>query len=136
MKVVLDTNVLVAAFASHGLAHSLFELCLDRHTIIASEHIVTELDRTLTGKLKMPRPQAALVLDYIRHNCTMETPATLPRHTCRDVSDVPVLGLCIRARPACLVTGDHDLLDLKEIEGTPIITLREFWEKHGKTKSR
>ena len=29
MKVVLDTNVLVAAFATHGLCEAVLELCVD-----------------------------------------------------------------------------------------------------------
>ncbi len=36
MKIVLDSNILVAAFATRGLCSSLLELCLDRYEIIIS----------------------------------------------------------------------------------------------------
>jgi predicted nucleic acid-binding protein len=43
VTVVLDTNVLVAAFATRGLCQSVFELCLDRHTIAISDPLIQEL---------------------------------------------------------------------------------------------
>jgi predicted nucleic acid-binding protein len=36
MKVVLDTNVLIAAIATRGLCEALFELCLEKHEFAAS----------------------------------------------------------------------------------------------------
>jgi len=38
MRVLLDTNVILAAFASRGLANAVFELCLEKHEIIISEY--------------------------------------------------------------------------------------------------
>jgi len=38
MRVILDTNVILAAFASRGLADAVFELCLDKHEIIIGEY--------------------------------------------------------------------------------------------------
>lgn len=34
MKLVLDSNVIVAAFATRGLCGSLFEYCLESHEVI------------------------------------------------------------------------------------------------------
>jgi putative PIN family toxin of toxin-antitoxin system len=56
MKVVLDSNVIIAAFATRGLSNALFELCLDRHTIITSEFILDEVHRAFHQKLRMPLP--------------------------------------------------------------------------------
>ena len=58
MKVVLDTNVLVAAFAARGLCEAVFVVCLERHDRLISEHILKELRRHLTGTLKIPAKQA------------------------------------------------------------------------------
>lgn len=43
MKVLLDTNVIIAAFASRGLSADVLELCLSDHTVITSEHILSEV---------------------------------------------------------------------------------------------
>jgi len=37
MKIVLDANVIVAAFAARGLCEAVFELCLSCHITAASE---------------------------------------------------------------------------------------------------
>ncbi len=40
MRIVLDANVVVAAFAARGLCESLFELCLGSHEIVLSERLL------------------------------------------------------------------------------------------------
>ena len=37
MKVVLDVNVILSAFATRGLCEAVMSLCLDRHTIVLCE---------------------------------------------------------------------------------------------------
>jgi predicted nucleic acid-binding protein len=56
MKVILDTNVIFSAFATRGWANAVFELCLDKHTIIISDHILLELQNNFQKKLKMMNP--------------------------------------------------------------------------------
>jgi predicted nucleic acid-binding protein len=46
MRIVLDTNVIVAAFAARGLCADVFEVCLENHTIIISEFILSEVEKT------------------------------------------------------------------------------------------
>ena len=55
MRVILDANVVVAAFASRGLCESILELCLDSHEIILSEHLLDEISRNLIKKIKLPK---------------------------------------------------------------------------------
>jgi predicted nucleic acid-binding protein len=43
VKPVLDTNVLLAAFATRGLCEAVFEACLADHDVVLSEHILREL---------------------------------------------------------------------------------------------
>ena len=58
MRVVLDSNVLVAAFVSRGTCHELVEHCARNHEIIGSETILDEFRRTLLVKLRIPPRQA------------------------------------------------------------------------------
>jgi predicted nucleic acid-binding protein len=66
MKVILDTNVIVAAFAARGLCNAVFELCLDRFEIILSEPILKEIFINLNRKIKLPLPQCDLIVSYLR----------------------------------------------------------------------
>ena len=54
MKIVLDTNVIVAAFATQGLCHAVFEFCLDQQDIVLSSDILKEVADVLKRKLKVP----------------------------------------------------------------------------------
>jgi putative PIN family toxin of toxin-antitoxin system len=127
MRVILDTNVILAAFAGRGLAHAVFELCLDKHEIIVSEHILLELQSNLQKKLKMPKDRVRRIIEYLREFCTVSRYKRLDKMVCRDADDVKILGLSEVAKPDYIITGDTDLLTLKEFHSIPIITPREFW---------
>ena len=128
MRVILDTNVILAAFASRGLASAVFELCLDRHKIIISEHILSEVQRNLQKRLKMHEEKAEGITQYLRGFCTISSHQRLDKIVCRDPDDIKLLGLSESAKPDYIITGDLDLLALKEFHSIPIITPREFWE--------
>ena len=52
MKVFLDTNVLVSAFASRGICADLLELVLLEHDLIVGHNVLRELDRRGTQTLE------------------------------------------------------------------------------------
>jgi len=128
MRVILDTNVILSAFAGRGLAHALFELCLEKHEIIISEHILSEVQRNLQKKLKMPKDKVLMITEYLREFCSISNYKRLDKGVCRDIDDVKILGLSEAANPDYIITGDKDLLALKEFHSVPLITPREFWE--------
>jgi uncharacterized protein len=128
LRVVLDTNILLAAFASRGLCEALFSACLQSHTILLSEHILTELHRHLVGKVRMSARQAREIEDFLRAHAELIVPAPMPRDSCRDADDLPILGTAIAAAADALVTGDKDLLTLRRINQIPILAPREFYE--------
>jgi putative PIN family toxin of toxin-antitoxin system len=128
MRVILDTNVILAAFAGRGLANAVFELCLDKHEIIISEHILLELQSNLQKKLKMPKDRARKIIEYLKEFCTLSRYKKLDKVICRDPDDMRILGISEVTKPDYIVTGDMDLLVLKEFHSIPIITPREFWE--------
>ena len=129
MKVVLDTNVLLAAFATRGLCEAVFEVCMASHAIILSEHILTELRRHLTSKFKQPAAQADRIIAFLRQHATLVHPAKVAQNVCRDRSDLPVLGTALAARADCLITGDNDLLVLKTFENISILSPRAFHDQ-------
>ena len=46
--------------------------------------------------------------------------------TCRDACDNMFLECAVTAKAQYLVSGDDDLLSMKEINGIPIVTPREY----------
>lgn len=127
MKTIIDTNVIIAAFASRGLCQAVFELCLDRCEIVLSEEILKEVLINLNGKIKLPLPQCEAIVSYLRENCFVSEIDYLETSSCRDKDDVHVLGLAQRSLAEYIITGDKDLLELVEYKSAKIITPREFW---------
>lgn len=46
-----------------------------------------------------------------------------------DPEDVVILAAAHAGNAACFVTGDKALLDLGEVDGMPVISPRQFWER-------
>ncbi len=128
MKVVLDANVLVAAFAAQGLCHVVFELCLDQHQILLSDTILKETEKALVKKVKVPVGVVDSVARYLReHAQLVEVKRPYPKVS-RDSYDDHVLALAVQGKADYLITGDKDQLVLEKHAEIPIIRPREFWE--------
>lgn len=127
MRVILDTNVIIAAFASRGLCGAVFELCLDRFEVILSEAILEEVSINLHRKIKLPIPQCRVIDSYLRENALLCETDDLDESLCRDKNDIHVLGLAQRSSAEYIVTGDQDLLCLGMYKNTQIVTPRGFW---------
>lgn len=129
-KIVLDTNVVIAAFAARGLCESVFELCLEKHELIVSEFLIKELRGKLVKKIQLPQDAVEEILQLYAKNSKIVIPATIENEICRDPGDIPVIGTCVSGRAQFLISGDKDLLVIGNFEGTRIITPREFYELH------
>ena len=128
MRVVLDTNVLVAAFATRGLCQNVLELCLADYTILISEFIVVELRRALKIKLKLPPALINEIIAFLKDQSEEIIPDPLPKVSFRDRSDINILALAVSGNAEVIVTGDRALQELKKFRGIPILSPRQFWQ--------
>ena len=128
MRVVLDSNVFMAALASRGLCEAIVELCLERHSSIAGEGILGEVEDELRTKIKVPPCVVAEYMKFLRQNVEVVRPEKLDPKTCRDPNDLIVLGLVSPGNAQAIVTGDKDLLASGSFKDASSMTLRTFWE--------
>ena len=129
MKVVLDTNVILAALATRGLCDAVVAVCLEGHEIILSDAILSEVGRHLAGKFKVPPARVREIVGFLREQATCVGPAQVPTDACRDPHDRAILGTAVAAGADCLVTGDEDLLTLGRFQGIPILSPRAFYDR-------
>lgn len=129
MRVVLDSNVLIAAAATRGLCEAIVELCLERHQIVIGNGILEEVREKLIKKIKVPRSVALEYLELLRTSAELVEPLKLPRSVCRDPNDLMVLGLVAPGAADIVVSGDKDLLVIGKFAGARIVSPRDFWEK-------
>lgn len=126
MRVLLDTNVLVAALIAHGTCHEVLEHCIYHHEIVGSTFLFDELRRVL-DKLGYKRQEAREAKTLLESRMIMVTPVGLGNRVSRDPDDDAILGTAIAGSCRCIVTGDEDLLVLKKYRGIDIISPTEFW---------
>ncbi len=129
-RIVIDTNIIVSALIFGG---RVFRLRLawqdDRFTPLVSKATITELIRVLAyPKFQLtPTEQEDLLSDYILFCEAVAMPDVLPIiPECRDPFDVPFLLLAVVGKADYLVTGDRDLLSLKDNFSCPIVTAEDF----------
>jgi len=128
VRVFLDTNVLVAAFATRGLCADVLRDVLAKHELLVGEVVLTELERALTRRLRLPKTAVEEILEFLREHEVVpkpKEPASLP---VRDPADRWILASALAARADVLVTGDRDLLDLSALAALRILDPRAFWE--------
>lgn len=126
MKIVLDANVIIAAFAARGLCESIMEVCLSEHEVMLCDDLLDEIRRNLRLKIKLPAMTVNDIDEFLREHGVLADPAPLNPDVCRDPDDIKILGLAVASGADYVVTGDKDLLDLKEFQGIPILTPRSF----------
>lgn len=129
MKVFLDTNVLVAAFATRGLCEDVLRVILVHHELLVGQSVVEELERVLVEKLRMPRDQASRVADFVRENARVIEPTEPAAWPESDPDDRWVLAAAMEGAADVLVTGDKDLLQIAGVAPLPIVSPRELWER-------
>ena len=66
MKIVFDTNVLIAALISRGVCHELLEHCVLRHTLFTSDFILEETQEKLIEKFVYAPELAAEAASVLR----------------------------------------------------------------------
>ncbi len=129
MRVFLDTNVLVSAFATRGLCADVLELVLLEHDLVLGRHVVQELDKALRSKLRLPAARAKAIVDFVSGEAAQTIVQAAPARVRADPADAHILGEALAAKAALFVTGDTALLELRAIENMEIVSPRGFWEK-------
>jgi putative PIN family toxin of toxin-antitoxin system len=130
LTVVLDTNILISAVLFKGTTLRILEFCIIEEKIDVA--ISPELMAEFVGKLKYKFGIDTRTLDELKELLEQSTLNFLPQYTtkiCRDDSDNMILDLAIYAKAGFIITGDKDLLELKNYKGIEIMTAAEFLGK-------
>jgi putative PIN family toxin of toxin-antitoxin system len=131
VRAVLDTNIVVSAllFVQGRLAPVRLAWQADAFSPLVSAATVGELIRVLSyTKFKLTvEDRDELLGDYLPYCTTVRMPARAPKvPSCRDPWDLPFLQLAAYAKANFLVTGDRDLLDIRDETRFAIITAEAF----------
>ena len=127
MRVVLDSNVLIAALVTRGGCAELFEHVLANHTFGVDENLLGEVERVLRDKIRIPEEPLHGFIQLLRDHGKLTDPEALQLPVSRDPDDDRILALCLAFEAGALVTGDADLLVLDPWNDLRILRPRDFW---------
>jgi putative PIN family toxin of toxin-antitoxin system len=127
VRVFVDTNVLVSAFATRGLCADVFRHILAEHDLIIGEVVIVELRRVLRDRIKIPAPVITSIEQLLRDQIVVPKPSEPHSLPIRDPDDKWVLASAVAGKADVLVTGDSDLLDMASQSPIKIVDPRGFW---------
>ena len=126
MKIVLDTNVLVSGVFWGGIPEKILESIVAGDVVLyASQDMVREyfriLDKIGKKNTDLIGQWKILLIELIK---IVEPKVKIK--SCRDACDNMFLECAVTAKAQYIISGDDDLLSMKEINGIQIVTPREY----------
>ncbi|HEC32187.1 MAG: putative toxin-antitoxin system toxin component, PIN family [Deltaproteobacteria bacterium] len=129
MKIFLDTNVLISAVATRGLCADVFREVILSHQLVISRSLLSEIKRVLTYKLGVPDEFVTEFIEIIERDPLLSDSSPLAEIDIRDRDDVVILSAALNAGVDFFITGDKELLALRQLGTMEIISPREFWDR-------
>ena len=127
MRIFLDTNVVASAVATRGLCADLMQAVLAEHQLLIGTQVLRELEDVLSRKFRLRAEITREYIGLLRSEGEVVS-ATLPVHAkLRDSSDEKILAQVLAAKADVFVTGDQELLALKQVDKIPIVSPRGLW---------
>jgi putative PIN family toxin of toxin-antitoxin system len=128
MRIVLDTNVLVAGLLSPfgPCAEIVRMVSSGLLTLYLDARILSEYDEVLRRpKFQFQTDKVDVLLDYIEHQGQVVASAPLAEPL-SDPGDHPFLEVALAGRALCLVTGNRAHFPARQCQGIKVLSPSEF----------
>jgi putative PIN family toxin of toxin-antitoxin system len=131
VRLLIDTNVLLSGILWKGAPHHLLEKIRDGEaTLITSADLIEELAEVIARpKFSAILTRLNLSVESIVHDINLlaeiVVPIPLANPACRDSDDDIVLATALTGQVDLIVSGDADLLDMKQFQLIPIVGATE-----------
>ena len=130
-KIILDTNLWISFLISKDFSKLDKILFSGKCRLVFSEELMQEFLQ-VAGRPKFRKyffpDDLETILETIEEYADFVQVTTITTE-CRDPKDNFLLSLAIDAKADYLLTGDNDLLDIRNMQGTEILTISEFLQK-------
>ncbi len=127
-RVIIDTNLWISFLLTRDFKKLDEKIVAGKVKVLFSleliEEFLTVVDRPRLKKYFNLTDVEQLIELFDSYGEIIEVKSKV--NHCRDIKDNFILALAKDAKASHLITGDQDLLVLKEFEGTSIITISEY----------
>lgn len=130
MKIVIDTNVVISAIFFKGKPYELMNMVLKRSNEIdayASPSIISEyieIFHRMIDKKGIKEPVNCPLDSFINSLSMIQDTNAI--HASRDQDDDKFIECAFNCKALYIISGDNDLLDIKEYEGIKIVKVDDF----------
>lgn len=124
IRVVLDSNVLISSLFWKGLPRHIVDLAIARHIeAMTSPDILLEIEAVLREDFSdiLYSKVEEIIRDILSYSRLVSSEKIFVKGL-RDAADAKIIACALAGKADYIVTGDKDLLVLKEYKGIHIIT--------------
>lgn len=132
MKLILDANILVSAYAVDGRIREYWRKGLGPHQLLISPEILTEVESALRRtEFHLSDDGIRTILVDILDRCDVVRPRLLYAGPVPDENDRHVVSLAKEVGADRIITGDEVLQKVESLGDIPVMPLAEFLKAEG-----
>lgn len=128
MKVVLDSSIWISALEFGGVPLAAASKAA-REELVVCAYIQSEVAGALKRKFGWTEFEVDDALSSSWASAIWVTTTGAISGVCRDPADDAIIECAVLANAVLIVSGDHDLLELKQYAGVRIMTARQYLEQ-------
>jgi putative PIN family toxin of toxin-antitoxin system len=128
IKAVLDVNILISGLFWKGPSRCIIDLAITHHIeSVTSPDILAELEAVLYEDFSdIPYNRIEEIIRDTLSYSRLVAAERISVKGLRDIKDTKIIACALSGKAEYIVTGDKDLLVLKEYKGVRIITPKAF----------
>lgn len=128
MRIFFDTNVIISSVLTRGLSFDVIKDTIYKHQVYYADHLLKEIEETLTVKFSLSAVVVHRAVSLINKYFIKGKTADKVNEVCRDSHDDQILADAAVNEIDVIVTGDKDLMVLKEYQKIKIIIPGDYWK--------
>ena len=127
INIVVDSNVWISALIFGGNSRKVFEQSISSNSLICvSEELLNETRRIVLRKFKSFQPDLESFILALESRIYKVNLGSIFIDICRDPNDNFIIETAVISKSTYIISGDKDLLSLKNYKKIKIITPLDF----------
>ena len=128
MKILFDANVIISGFVSQGYSFDVIKDAASKHEVYCTEYLLKETQKSLSTKFPLSREVINSIISTVKKQFIEGKTANTVEKISRDPKDDQILADAVTNDIDIIITGDKDLLELKNYKGIKIIMPKDYWK--------
>ena len=125
-RIFIDTNIFISAYFWPGNERNLVSIPQKNMKYYASQQVLDEIKKVLMQKFSVNIDDIEVYISKIITKFIIANPEVKSPVIVRDEKDTDILRSALSENCTFLITGDKDLLSLKKVNNTRILSTTEF----------